>query len=190
MGWVTGLVPGRKENFNAFLIIAHRFRKSMRYLRCLKEDIDMDTAMLLWNNIISTCGVPMIIISDRDPKFTYEFWTNIYGMLGTKLEFSTAYHPKKDGLAERMIQTMEDIFRRFCAYGMEYNDHEGYTHDWVTLLPEVQLPYNTSQHSATGKTPAVVEKGQNPLLQVENLKKNLLTIHPTAKDFHEMWKRA
>ncbi|MBW0537777.1 hypothetical protein O181_077492 [Austropuccinia psidii MF-1] len=73
---------------------------------------------------------------------------------------------------------------------MEYKDHEGYTHDWVTLLPEVQLAYNTSQHSTTRKTPALVEKGWNPLLPVDHLKKNLLTIHPTAKDFHEMWKRA
>ncbi|MBW0498100.1 hypothetical protein O181_037815 [Austropuccinia psidii MF-1] len=78
-------------------------------------------------------------------------------MLGTKLEFSTAYHTQKDVLAERMIQTMEDILRR---------------------------------HSTTGKTPALVEKGWNPLLPVDHFKKNLLTIHPTAKDFHEMWKRA
>ncbi|MBW0470781.1 hypothetical protein O181_010496 [Austropuccinia psidii MF-1] len=44
-----------------------------------------------------------------------------------------------DGLAERMVQTMEDIIRRFCAYGMEYKDHDGYTHYWVTLLPAVDL---------------------------------------------------
>ncbi|MBW0523493.1 hypothetical protein O181_063208 [Austropuccinia psidii MF-1] len=62
--------------------------------------------------------------SDRDPKFTSEFWTNVYDMLGTKLAFSTAYHPQKDGVVERIIQTMEDILRRFCAYGMEYKDHE------------------------------------------------------------------
>ncbi|MBW0556513.1 hypothetical protein O181_096228 [Austropuccinia psidii MF-1] len=85
---------------------------------------------------------------------------------------------------------MEDILRRFCAYGMEYKDYEGYTHDWFTLLPSVQLAYNTSQHSTTGKTPALVERGLNPLLPVDHLKKNLLTIHHTAKDFHEMWKRA
>ncbi|MBW0569897.1 hypothetical protein O181_109612 [Austropuccinia psidii MF-1] len=66
-------------------------------------------------------------------------------MLGTKLAFSTAYHPQADGLAERMIQTVEDILRRFCAYGMEYKDHEGYTHEWVTLLPAVQLAYNTTK---------------------------------------------
>ncbi|MBW0544385.1 hypothetical protein O181_084100 [Austropuccinia psidii MF-1] len=112
MDWVTGLVPGGKENYNACLII---------------------------------------VDSDRDPKFTSELWTNLYDMLGTKLAFSTAYHPQTDGLAERMIQIMEDILRRFCAYGMEYQDHEGYTHYWVTLLPEFQLAYNTSHHSTTGK---------------------------------------
>ncbi|MBW0536113.1 hypothetical protein O181_075828 [Austropuccinia psidii MF-1] len=151
MDWVTGPVPGGKENYNACLII---------------------------------------VDSDRDPKFTSEFWTNLYDMLGTKLAFSTAYHPQTDGLAERMIQTMEDILRRFCAYGMEYKDHEGCTHDWVTLLPADQLDYSTSQHYTTGKIPALVEKGWNPLLPGDHLKKNLLTIHPTAKNFHDMWKRA
>ncbi|MBW0461829.1 hypothetical protein O181_001544 [Austropuccinia psidii MF-1] len=119
----------------------------------------MDKSLLFWNNIISTCGVPKIIISYRDPKFTSEFWNNLYYMLGAKLAFYSAYHPQTDGLAERMIQTMEDIIRKFCAYGMEYKDHEGYTYHWFKLLSEIQLAYNTSQHSTTGKSPSLVEKG-------------------------------
>ncbi|MBW0536237.1 hypothetical protein O181_075952 [Austropuccinia psidii MF-1] len=190
MDWVTGLVPGGKQNINACLIIVDRFRKIMRCLPCHKEDTAMHTTLLFCNNIISICAVPKSIISDRDPKFTSEFWTNLYDMLCTKLAFSTAYHPQTDGIAERIIHTMEEVLKRFCAYGMEYNDHEGYTHDWVTLLPEVQLAYNTSQHSTTGKKPALVQKGGNPLLPVDHLKKNLLTIHPKAKDFHDLWKRA
>ncbi|MBW0569651.1 hypothetical protein O181_109366 [Austropuccinia psidii MF-1] len=164
MDWATRLVPGGKENFNACLIIVDTFSKSMRFLPCHKEVTAMDNALLFWNNIISTCGVPKII--------------------------TQTYHPKTDGLAEWMIQKTEDIVRTFCAYGMEYKDHEGYTYDWVTLLPEIQPTYNTSQHSTTEKTPALVEKGWNPLLPVDHLKKNLLTIHPTAKELHEMWKRA
>ncbi|MBW0510200.1 hypothetical protein O181_049915 [Austropuccinia psidii MF-1] len=85
---------------------------------------------------------------------------------------------------------MENILTRFCAYSMEYKGHEGYTHDWVTLLPAIQLAYNTSQHARTGKTPALVEKGWNPLLPVSHLKKNHLTIDHTAKELHEMLKRA
>ncbi|MBW0474267.1 hypothetical protein O181_013982 [Austropuccinia psidii MF-1] len=168
MDLVTGLVPGGKENYNACLIIVERFSKSMRCLPCHKEDTAMDTALLFWNNIISTCGVPKIIISDRDPKFTSKFRTNLYDILGTKLAFSTAYHPQTDGQTERMLQTMEDVLRRFS----------------------VQLAYNSSQHATTGKTPELVAKWWNPLLPVAHLKKNLLTIHPTAKDFHDMWKRA
>ncbi|MBW0527292.1 hypothetical protein O181_067007 [Austropuccinia psidii MF-1] len=190
MDWVTGLFTGGKEKFNAFLSIVDRFSKSVRCLSCHKEDTAMDTALLFWNNIMSTCGVPKIIISDRDPKLHQKFGTNLYEILGTKLAFFMAYHPQTDGLAERMIQTMEDILGRFSAYGMRYKDHEGYTHDWVTLLPAVQLAYNTSQDSTTGKTPSLVEKGRNSLLPVDYLKKSLLTIHPTAKDLHDMWKKA
>ncbi|MBW0580500.1 hypothetical protein O181_120215 [Austropuccinia psidii MF-1] len=117
----------------------------------------MNTSLLSWNNIISTCRVPKIIISDRDPRLTSEFQTNLYDMLGPKLAFYTAYHPQTDGLSESIIQKMEDILGRFCPYGMEYKDH-----DWVLLLPEVQLAYNTSQHSITGKAHALVEKGGIP----------------------------
>ncbi|MBW0505167.1 hypothetical protein O181_044882 [Austropuccinia psidii MF-1] len=95
MDWVTGLVPGCKENFNSFLVIVDRFSKSMRCLPCHKEDTAMDNTLLFWKNIISTCGVPKIIICDRDPKFTSQFWTNVYDILGTNLAFSTAYHPQK-----------------------------------------------------------------------------------------------
>ncbi|MBW0584175.1 hypothetical protein O181_123890 [Austropuccinia psidii MF-1] len=190
MDWVTGLVPEGKEKYNACFIIVDRFSKSMRFLPCPKEDTAMDIALLFWNNIISTCGVPKIVISDRHPKFMSEFWTNLYEILGTKLAFSTADHPQTDGLAERRIQTIEGILRIFCAYGMEYKDHEGYTNDWITLLPAVQLAHNTSQHSTTGRTPGLVDKGWNHLLPVHHLKKNLLTIHTTAKDFHDMWKTA
>ncbi|MBW0489859.1 hypothetical protein O181_029574 [Austropuccinia psidii MF-1] len=190
MDWVTGLVPGGKENFNFCLVIADRYRKSVRFLPCHNEDTAIDTALLFWNNMIATCGLPKIIISDSDPKLTSEFWTYLYDMLGTKIAFYTAYHPQKDGISERMIQKMDDIIRRCCVHAMEYKNYEGYAYDWVKLLPAVQLAYNTSQHPTTGKSLSLVEKGWNPLLPVDHLKKNILTIHPTAKDFHDMLKRA
>ncbi|MBW0494836.1 hypothetical protein O181_034551 [Austropuccinia psidii MF-1] len=77
MDWVIGLVPGGKENLNVCLVIVDSYSKSVRFLPCHKEDTALDTALLFWNNIIATCGVPKIIISDRDPKFTSEVWTNL-----------------------------------------------------------------------------------------------------------------
>ncbi|MBW0514285.1 hypothetical protein O181_054000 [Austropuccinia psidii MF-1] len=78
-------------------------------------------------------------MSDRDPKFTSALWTNLHRLFGTKLSFSTAYHPQTDGLAERMIQTLEDMITRFCAYRLEFKDSDGFTHDWCTLIPALEL---------------------------------------------------
>ncbi|MBW0558678.1 hypothetical protein O181_098393 [Austropuccinia psidii MF-1] len=109
--------------------------------------------------------------------------TNLHKLLDTKLSFSTEYHPQTDGLAERMIQTLEDIFRRFCAYGLKLKDSYGFTHDWCTLIPALELAYKTSIHASTGKNHAMLEKGWNPKLPVDTLKKDLVDIHPTASSF-------
>ncbi|MBW0507833.1 hypothetical protein O181_047548 [Austropuccinia psidii MF-1] len=124
-----------------------------------------------------------MIISDRHPKFTSALWTNLHKLLGTKLSFSTADHPQTDGLAERMIQTVEDMIRRFCAYGAKFKDFYGFTHDWCTLLTEFELVYKTSIHSSTGKTPSMLEKAWNPELPVDTLKKDLVDIHPAVSSF-------
>ncbi|MBW0577467.1 hypothetical protein O181_117182 [Austropuccinia psidii MF-1] len=99
----------------------------------------MDTALLIWNRVISHTGLLKNIISDRDQKFTSALWTHLHKLLGTRLSFSTAYHPKTDGLAERLIQTLEDMIRRLCAYGLELKDSDGFTHDWCTLIPALEL---------------------------------------------------
>ncbi|MBW0509165.1 hypothetical protein O181_048880 [Austropuccinia psidii MF-1] len=78
----------------------------------------------------------VIVDSDRDPKFTSAHCTNLQQLFGTNLSFSKAYHPQTDGLAARMIQTLEEMVIGFCAYGLELNECDGFTHDWCTLLPE------------------------------------------------------
>ncbi|MBW0496248.1 hypothetical protein O181_035963 [Austropuccinia psidii MF-1] len=82
-----------------------------------------------------------LVILDRfskTPIFLPELWINLHQLFGTKLSSSTAYHPQTDGLAERMIQTLSDMVRRFCAYGLELKDCDGFTHDWFTLFPELE----------------------------------------------------
>ncbi|MBW0559030.1 hypothetical protein O181_098745 [Austropuccinia psidii MF-1] len=81
-----------------------------------------------------------------------------------------------------MIQTLEDMIRRFCAYGMGFKDSDGFTHDWCTLIPALELAYKTSIHASTGKTPAMLEKGWNPKLPVDTLKEDLWDkIHQTPE---------
>ncbi|MBW0549767.1 hypothetical protein O181_089482 [Austropuccinia psidii MF-1] len=183
MDWVTGLPPGGDRSYNTCLVIDDRFSKNPIFLPCKKDDTDMDKALPIWNRVISWTGIFTNIISDRDPNFTSELWKNIQQLFGTKLSFSTAYHPQTDGLAERIIQTLEDMVRRFCAYGLEFKDFDGFTHDWCTLLPALEFEYKKSIHSSTNKTPAILEKGWNPKLPQDSLRKYLVEIHPTAGSF-------
>ncbi|MBW0558672.1 hypothetical protein O181_098387 [Austropuccinia psidii MF-1] len=88
-----------------------------------------------------------------------------------------------------MIQKLEDI-RKFCAYGLEFKYSDGFTYDWCTLIPALELEYKKSIHSSTIKTPAMLEKGWNPRLPYDTLKKDLVDIHPTTSSFKLMLDKA
>ncbi|MBW0570818.1 hypothetical protein O181_110533 [Austropuccinia psidii MF-1] len=78
------------------------------------------------------------------------------------------------------------MIRRSCAYGLEFKDSDGFINDWCTLLPALELAYKISVHSSTGQTPAMLEKGWNPTLPADTLRKDLIDIHPTASSFKIM----
>ncbi|MBW0521405.1 hypothetical protein O181_061120 [Austropuccinia psidii MF-1] len=190
MDWVTGLPPGCDRSYNACLVIVDGFSKTPIFLPCQKDYTAMDTALLIWNRVKSWTGIFTNIISDRDPKFTSALWTNIHQLFGTKLSFSTSYHTQTDGLAERMIQTLEDMVRGFCAYGLEFKDCDGFTHDWCTLLISLEFTYKTSIHASTNQTPAILEKEWNPKLPQDSLRKELVEIHLTDASFKGMLEKA
>ncbi|MBW0527877.1 hypothetical protein O181_067592 [Austropuccinia psidii MF-1] len=178
MDWVTALPPSGDKGYNTCLVIVERYSKTPIFLPCHKDNTSMDIALLLWNIVISHTGLCKNIISDRDPKFTYSLLTNLHRLFGIKLSFSTAYHPQTDGLAERIIQALEDMISRFCSYGLEFIDSDVFMHDLYTPIPALELEYKMS-----GQTPAMLEKGWNQRLPAETLRKDLIDIHPTAFSF-------
>ncbi|MBW0540103.1 hypothetical protein O181_079818 [Austropuccinia psidii MF-1] len=190
MDWVTTLPPGGNRSFNACLVLVDRYRKTPKFLPCHKDGTDMETVIMIWNRVISHAGLFQNLISDRDPKFTSALLTNLHNLFGTKLSFSAAYHPQTDGLPERMIQNLEDIIRRFCAYGLEFKDSYCFTHYWCTLIQALELAYKTSIHSSTVKTPVMLEKGCNPIIPYDTLKKDLVDLNPTAKSFKKRWEKS
>ena len=56
-------------------------------------------------------GVPVSIVSNRDPCFTSRFWHSLQKALGTKFSFSTTFLPLTDGQSDRVIQVLEDLLR-------------------------------------------------------------------------------
>ena len=88
--------------------------KSTHFL-AMHETLSMEKlAKLNVNEVISRHGVPLSIVSDRDSRFTFNFWNGLQKELGTRLNLSTAYHPQTDGQSERAIQTLKDIIFYAC----------------------------------------------------------------------------
>ncbi|MBW0516327.1 hypothetical protein O181_056042 [Austropuccinia psidii MF-1] len=82
------------------------------------------------------------------------------------------------------------MIRRFRAYGLEFKDSDGFTHDWCKLIPALELEYKASIHSSTGKILEMIEKYWNPRLPYDTLKKDLVDIRPTASSFRLMLDKA
>ncbi|MBW0536583.1 hypothetical protein O181_076298 [Austropuccinia psidii MF-1] len=82
-----------------------------------------------------------------------------------------------------MINTLEEMIRNLWDYGLELEDSDSVNHYWCTLIPALELAYRNSIHASTGKNPAMLEKGWNPELPLDTLKKDLVDIHPNASCF-------
>ncbi|MBW0535201.1 hypothetical protein O181_074916 [Austropuccinia psidii MF-1] len=190
MDWVTGLPTRGDRSYNACLVIVDRLSNTQIFFPCHKDDKAMDKALLIWNRVVLCTGIFTNIISDREPKLTSELWINLQKLFGAKLNFFKAYHPQTDGLAERMIQTLEDMVRRLCAYGLDLKYCDGFTHHWCTLLPSLELAYKTSIYASTNQTLAIIEEGWNPRLPQYSLRKDLVEKHPTDASFKGIIEKA
>ncbi|CAA7017899.1 unnamed protein product [Microthlaspi erraticum] len=122
MDFVVGLPVSR--TFDAIWVIVDRLTKSAHFLAIKKTDGAAVLARKFVREIVRLHGVPASIVSDRDPRFTSEFWRAFQAEMGTKVHLSTAYHPQTDGQSERTIQTLEDLLR-MCVldWGGHWADH-------------------------------------------------------------------
>nr|GFC51500.1 DNA/RNA polymerases superfamily protein [Tanacetum cinerariifolium] len=92
---------------------AHTRQKS--YAEKHRRSIEFQAGDRVFLKVSPARGVRRFaIISDRDPRFTSRFWKGLQKAWGTRLKFSTAFHPQTDGQSERTIQTLEDMLRS-CA---------------------------------------------------------------------------
>ena len=110
-------------------------------------------ARLYYDNIYRLHGLPKAIISDRDTKFTGDFWSTMQKLFGTDLLMSTAYHPQTDGQTERTNRTILQTLRN-------YVNRNG--SNWAKFITTVEFAINSAVNSSTGKSPFEVVYGYLP----------------------------
>nr|GFC97714.1 putative reverse transcriptase domain-containing protein [Tanacetum cinerariifolium] len=120
MDFVTGL-PRTQRRHDAIWVVVDRLTKSANFLP-IRKDYSVS----------------------RDPRFTSHFWKGLQKAWGTRLKFSTTFHPQTDGQSERTIQTLEDMLRS-CA--LEW------TGNWDDYICLVEFAYNNSWHASIKYAP-------------------------------------
>ena len=96
MDFVVGLPLTRRKHDSVWIVV-DRLTKSAHFLP-VRTDYSLDMlAELYIKEIVRLHGIPISIISNRDPRYTSRFWENLQKALGTRLNFSTAFHPQTDG---------------------------------------------------------------------------------------------
>ncbi len=185
MDFITKL-PESNGNDTIITITDHDCSKAAIFLPC-KETITAEgVAKLYATQIFPHYGIPNKIISDRDPRFTGEFFKTLCTSLGIDQNLSTAYHPQTDGQSERTNQWLEQYLR---IYGNNLQN------DWADWLAMAQYVHNAWINETTkntpfdlliGITPRAHQQTEEPQNQDERIKL-LLTKRRTA---HEAMERA
>ncbi|KAK8918382.1 hypothetical protein KSP39_PZI021861 [Platanthera zijinensis] len=143
MDFVMGL-PRSKAGNNGIWVIIDRLTKVAHFIP-MKNDSPVQKLVDQYIDvIIKYHGIPRSIVSDRDGRFTSDTWKLVQRKLGTKLLFSTAFHPQTDGQSERTIQMLEDLLR------MVILDLKG---SWEKYLSLVEFSYNNSYQSSIQMAP-------------------------------------
>jgi hypothetical protein len=127
--------------------------KKAVFARTNKTISSKDLAHLYLEHVFRPHGLSTVLVSDRDPRITSDFWRTLFAALGSKLNISTSHHPQTDGNTERVHRTIEQILR---AYVHPLHD------DWTTWLPVAEFAYNNSYHSSTKSTPFYANYGYHP----------------------------
>nr|GFA70059.1 putative reverse transcriptase domain-containing protein [Tanacetum cinerariifolium] len=129
MDFVTKL-PKSSQGYDTIWVIVDRLTKYAIFTPIRETDPMDKLARIYLKEVVTRYGIPVSIISDRNPRFASNFWRSLQNALGTRLDMSTAYHPEIDGQSERTIQTLEDRLR---AYAIDFGK------GWVNHLPLTEV---------------------------------------------------
>nr|GEW43303.1 hypothetical protein [Tanacetum cinerariifolium] len=124
------------EGSGSIIVVVDRFSKYETLIVAPPDVTTNDTTKLFFKNVVKYWGVPHVIISDRDPRFTGHLWTELFKIMRTDLNFSTSFHPQTDGQTERVNALLELYLQHYMSANQ---------HDWAKLLDVAQFSYNMRQ---------------------------------------------
>ena len=114
MDFVTHL-PKTKAGYDSLLVIVDYETKMMILRPTHSTATVVDTAKIFMDSVVHEHGLPRVIVSNRDTKFTSSFWREVCKVMGTTLAMSSGFHPQTDGQTERANRSIEEMSRAYVG---------------------------------------------------------------------------
>ncbi|MGL6248430.1 MAG: DDE-type integrase/transposase/recombinase, partial [Culicoidibacterales bacterium] len=179
MDFIVALPRTNNDNDCIFTVV-DRVSKMAHFIPIQTTANAEKLAEVFTAQILRLHGIPKVIISDRDTRFTSEFWIAFCNDIGTKRHLSTAFHPQTDGQTERVHRTIEQMLR--CQISADETQ-------WESILPLLEFAYNCTTHSSTKMSPFEVMIGEKPLRPID-IQLNLEALAPpNMRDISKMFIR-
>ena len=146
-------LPKDSYGNTGLVIFADRLIK-MAHLAAVPDTTDVERKATLFIDLVfRQYGLPVAIVSDRDPSFAGKFWKTIFKVLGTRLNMSTVDRSQIDGQIELMNRVIDDTLRSVCANTPKR---------WSLMASVVEFAFNNAIHASTGFTPLYVNGLTHP----------------------------
>lgn len=148
------------NQYNAIYVVVDRLTKHAQFIPTTTGLNARGFAELFTQNVACRFGLPESIITDRDPRWTSDFWLAVASFLKTRMALSSSHHPQHDGQTEVVNRQLETMLRAYVG-----NNKESWA-EWLYLL---EYAYNSTVHSSTGTTPFFLLYGFHPRSPIDYL---------------------
>jgi len=155
---LIGPLPVTEDGNDCIVVFVDKLTKLVHYAPTRMTIDAPGLARLFLVHIVRVHGMPASLITDRDPRFTANYWEAFWSLLGTTLKFSTAYHPQTDGQTENANKTLEQVLRAYVDFDQK---------NWDQHLAAAELAVNNSKNATTGFTPFYLFYGQEARLPID-----------------------
>ncbi|MCO5567205.1 hypothetical protein L7F22_020893 [Adiantum nelumboides] len=172
MNFITGFPPTSSHNDMIWTIV-DTFSKQAYFIPCKKPLSAPQAAKMFLDLIFPHHGFPKVLISDRDVCFCNHFWSTLCKNLGSKMDFTFAFHPESNGQIEATNSTILDLLR---SYTIENQPN------WDQHLLLLQFAYNNTPHFATNKSPSEIVYGKKLPVPITTLSSDVPAANALAHD--------
>jgi hypothetical protein len=118
MDFITVLAKKNKKH-DSIMVVVDKLTKATHFISMKTTHKAYNVVDIYMREITCLHCIPKTIVSDKDPKFTSNFWRGLFKGLKMIQNFITTYHPESDGQTKGVNQVIKGMLRMYVMENQE-----------------------------------------------------------------------